>query len=562
MMRLARNQRYSIGIPFCLVLTGLVILAWTNRIILDDALISFRYAENLVNGQGLVYNAGERVEGYTNFLWTLIMSLPFYLDLEPVKFSFLVSMLCFVASLILTYRIMMLILENTGKSIIGLVLLGTNYTFSSYATSGLETQFQTSLLTACVYVVMICVKKGDWDQHSLALLSILMAAAILTRLDSSIICMLAGSVAMYGIVTQRVDSRESAFKIGVLILPALIVVSAWLAWKYSYYGELLPNTFYSRTFSLRRGLKYIFVFFRSYWMLPHVGLAFAAAVWLLKNRVSASHAEIRIAFLIGILMAAVMLWFAYVAKVGGDFMEFRFIVPVMPLLYCLLSWLTLVMVCNPVLRTIFLAFLVIGSIRHFQTFNEKNYGWETHKIETIHMLRAHIWGEWEDWYNIGQTLGQCLKNDRNVIIATTAAGAIPFYSRLQTIDMLGLSDKWVARHGTGTSFMAGHQKVATMDYLIKRGVNLMIAHPWTKRQIRGSGAAGSYRLEDIIKRLNQSSFMSIKNEKEIPVNSKIIEIPINKNYMVAVLYVKQSRTVDDAISTCNWKVFPIQRATS
>src|SRR5438552_16124392 len=46
-------------------------LAWTS----DDAYISFRYARNLVDGLGLVYNAGERVEGYSNFLWTLWSAL-------------------------------------------------------------------------------------------------------------------------------------------------------------------------------------------------------------------------------------------------------------------------------------------------------------------------------------------------------------------------------------------------------------------------------------------------------------------------------------------------------
>ena len=37
----------------------------------DDAFISFRYARNLAAGNGLVFNVGERVEGITNFLWTI-----------------------------------------------------------------------------------------------------------------------------------------------------------------------------------------------------------------------------------------------------------------------------------------------------------------------------------------------------------------------------------------------------------------------------------------------------------------------------------------------------------
>ncbi|MGB5138377.1 MAG: hypothetical protein WBP29_07570, partial [Candidatus Zixiibacteriota bacterium] len=41
----------------------------------DDAYISFRYAENLINGDGLVFNIGERVEGYTNFLWVILLAL-------------------------------------------------------------------------------------------------------------------------------------------------------------------------------------------------------------------------------------------------------------------------------------------------------------------------------------------------------------------------------------------------------------------------------------------------------------------------------------------------------
>src|SRR3989442_6717285 len=52
----------------------------------DDAFISLRYAQHLVQGHGLVYNVGERVEGYTNFLWTAVLALPFVLRLNPMLF--------------------------------------------------------------------------------------------------------------------------------------------------------------------------------------------------------------------------------------------------------------------------------------------------------------------------------------------------------------------------------------------------------------------------------------------------------------------------------------------
>src|SRR2546428_487360 len=54
-------------------------LGWTT----DDAYISFRYADNLVHGRGLVFNVGERVEGYSNFLWTLWCALGIRLGYAP-----------------------------------------------------------------------------------------------------------------------------------------------------------------------------------------------------------------------------------------------------------------------------------------------------------------------------------------------------------------------------------------------------------------------------------------------------------------------------------------------
>ena len=55
--------------------------AW--EFLCDDAFISFRYAENWVAGRGLVFNAGEQVEGYTNFSWTMLCALGMQLGIEP-----------------------------------------------------------------------------------------------------------------------------------------------------------------------------------------------------------------------------------------------------------------------------------------------------------------------------------------------------------------------------------------------------------------------------------------------------------------------------------------------
>src|SRR3990172_4480211 len=58
-----------------------VSLAW----VCDDSFISFRYAEHLIQGHGLVYNAGERVEGYSNLLWTLLVALWMRASIDPIR---------------------------------------------------------------------------------------------------------------------------------------------------------------------------------------------------------------------------------------------------------------------------------------------------------------------------------------------------------------------------------------------------------------------------------------------------------------------------------------------
>lgn len=72
-----------------LVLCGLVFLkhAREYEYVQDDAYISLVYAQNWVDGYGLVFNAGERVEGYTNFLWTLLLTVPCMLDEDAVSWA-------------------------------------------------------------------------------------------------------------------------------------------------------------------------------------------------------------------------------------------------------------------------------------------------------------------------------------------------------------------------------------------------------------------------------------------------------------------------------------------
>ena len=73
--------------------------AWRRSWICDDAFISYRYAENFVHGLGPVFNPGERVEGYSNFLWTLWSAFGLSLGADPERWSKIAGIACYAGAL-------------------------------------------------------------------------------------------------------------------------------------------------------------------------------------------------------------------------------------------------------------------------------------------------------------------------------------------------------------------------------------------------------------------------------------------------------------------------------
>ena len=81
----------------------------------DNVFISYRYVKNFINGQGLVFNPGERVEGYTNFLWIILLSIfaKFGLDIEVV--SKILGICSGCVALFLLYKISALLFQTNNR---------------------------------------------------------------------------------------------------------------------------------------------------------------------------------------------------------------------------------------------------------------------------------------------------------------------------------------------------------------------------------------------------------------------------------------------------------------
>jgi hypothetical protein len=202
---------------------------------------------------------------------------------------------------------------------------------------------------------------------------------------------------------------------------------------------------------------------------------------------------------------------------------------------------------RPAIRAALIVRLVAGAAHHARYFAY------TKGIETIDGLVSHLYHPAGDWAGVGRTLGETLCDSPDVRIAVTAAGAIPYYSRLPAIDMLGLNDPWVARHGIEVRPQPGHSRVAPLGYLVGRDCHLVIAHPWVTRA--SPGARASY----VYPELQRFKFLIDVNPVALPPEASIVEIPLDGSRVVVALYLTRHPAVDALIGARRWRRFPITR---
>ncbi|HSN29891.1 MAG TPA: hypothetical protein VLT45_26570, partial [Kofleriaceae bacterium] len=116
----------------------------------DDAFISFRYADHLAHGHGLVFNLGERVEGDTNFLWTLWIAVGRVLGADAPGWAIVWGLACYAAAFALLTRRSLQIDDLPTASLFA----AAHVAWAEFATSGLETSAYTLLVFAGY--VLVC----------------------------------------------------------------------------------------------------------------------------------------------------------------------------------------------------------------------------------------------------------------------------------------------------------------------------------------------------------------------------------------------------------------------
>ncbi|MCX4247310.1 glycosyltransferase family protein [Paraliomyxa miuraensis] len=311
-------RRVHLGLGLVLPLWVLLVNMWrVHWFTIDDSYISFRYARNLARGMGLVYNPGEAIEGYTNFLWTVVLAGGIRVGLDPHLVAKVLGAAAAMGTLVLVYRLADRLLPLRTLPCVATWLLASSVPFSAHAVLGLETSAFAFLVLWGTWRMFLEVERGEGVPWS----GLLFAAAGLTRPEAPLFIGL--PMLLLG---RRFVSRQNLVR-GLLCVAPLLV---HLLWRRAYYGAWLPATLAAKTGDLRQqwqgGTAYV-----EGW-IEHVGPVVFFALLGAAMGVVRRHRELVS------LTAVVIAWLAYVVLVGGDWMSFhRFIAPAEPFVFLLVG---------------------------------------------------------------------------------------------------------------------------------------------------------------------------------------------------------------------------------
>jgi hypothetical protein len=417
---------------------------WFRGHIVDDAFITFRYACHLAEGAGAVFNPGEPVEGYTNFLWMILLSAACALGADLPRTAVWLGALCSAATVILVARGPWPGLTRKGSAAAA-ILLACNGSFVLWGKSGLEGGlFSLLLVTACL-LFEIAGPHGRAGLLKDAAVSCAIGLAVLTRPEGAILLALLAGLRAAERRLRPVPADAA------LVVPALALVGVQLIFRWVTYGALLPNTYHAKVGGsagdLAMGLSYL-----AEAILVYGPLLFAALLGLMLAR------PLRAARLPALVVAAYAA--AFVWEGGDSFPLLRFFAPLMPFL-CLLAGhaiQSLIPDEQPIGRA-----ALAGGALCLITALPSFHGAQHDRV-------AHDAADVEVWTELGRHLSAALAPGDAV--ALNPVGAVGYFSGRPIIDMLGINDAVIAR-SVPVDGPAGHRR-ANGRYVLSRNPTLIL----------------------------------------------------------------------------------------
>jgi len=435
----------------CLLLLGVafVFSAWPLRWYNDDTFITLRYAMNLAEGHGVVWNTvdPEPVEGCTSPAWMVLNAGALRAALDPLLVSHVVGVAAGMLGLLLTFRA-----ARRGMNLPVWLALGAaaflavGRQWTIWSVSAMET------VPATVLALAATLRFGRELESRAAtpgISGLLFFGATLLRPEVPLLHLAAGA----GLVAARPERRTSwvVLTSGATHAALLALLTAW---RLVYFGRPLPNTFYAKVGGLQfpEGLRYLgqFLWQTHAWLwLPLLVIGVVAGA--------------RVRPLTAALAAQALALAAWVVAIGGDAWEFRFFVPVLPAIAVLttagIGRLSLLVRRGTVLAAA-LALAVVASQAATRLVPFRGFG----AVATAHGMK----GQADEMLRQGRILAPCLGPEDRIAIGW--AGALPYVTRAWHLDVWGLNDPKIAARPFNRNEVLYHQRHATWDDIAERNV--------------------------------------------------------------------------------------------
>ncbi len=455
-------------------LAALLVLTRWYWFLGDDCFISFRYSRHLADGLGLCFNQGERVEGYTNFLWVMLMSWGMWLGVDPELFS---NVLGSVSGLILILLVFRMGQQIFGRSLIILLApacLCLSRTYACWMTGGLETRFFSLLLFAANMALLR--ETGVTNRTAISgngwVSGLLFGLAALTRPEGYMFMAL--GLVLVAIFRSFRLVQQDYMRLAFFLLCAV----PHLVWRYAYYGDLLPNTFYAKVSGiwLSQGALYLGGFFIYYFLWLLAPLA-AGNLGFLSSRQGRIQWNVP-PFTAGAYFSFVSLvYISYLLIIGGDRFEYRLLDPVLPFIYLSIQgglagayyWLKRqnpadagkkIMLCSLPVVIVLVPFLTAVPI----AVGFRNY----RGITGVENISSYA----QNRIRQGKLLSAFIRPEDT--LAVMGAGALPYYNTNNyVLDMHGLNDRVLARQALEKRGTVGHEKNASKEYICSKNITFV-----------------------------------------------------------------------------------------
>jgi hypothetical protein len=426
--------------------------------LLDDAMISMRYAENFAEGNGPYFNPrGEKVEGYTNPLWMLIMTGVHLLPIAKQYTSLVVQLLAAVLMSINLFFVAKLtdLIANGRKYVVytAVILTAVFLPLNLWALGGMEVAALVPITTATAYFLYLAVR----EQKYYLQLILLPAVGSLLRPDYLLLMF-----TFYFIAVSYIKERDKKFD-NIFLLALFVVVFLMLSFRLYYYDDFLPNTYYLKMTGYPWYLRIIRGFL-SFVSLGYIWL-WMGVLWLYKDK-NANYYTYSFIFIIPAVMIL------YSIYIGGDAWDWwngsnRFVSIVIPIIFIIIAEFE---------------FEHLEKYEQFASFLKKRKKLYPKLTVVLTVLLINVFilfNSWEELFLIKTPL--LMKDNRKMTIlaheadrmlpkkatvALATAGVAPYFLDRQIIDILGKNDKRIARlpgrikEGLGKydGFQPGHNK--------------------------------------------------------------------------------------------------------